>query len=169
MRLIAIALTILTFVSLSCVRADDPPQRSAELQVLERFIGSWETTVTNKMTGEQFNTIENRRWSREGKFVLSEDLHLGSKKEAHFLLTYDPNAKMYRACFVEDSNAVILLGKWEKEAQTMKWSSPERDGIRHTGTMRFIDKDHVEWSMIVASPRGQVLVELSAKQARRKP
>jgi hypothetical protein len=168
MRRIAITLAVLTVVAIRCVNAGDPTNRSVELQVLDRFIGSWESVFTIKATGEKFNTIENRRWSKEGKFVLSEDLNLSSKKEAHFLMTYDPNAKAYRACFIEEGNAVVLLGTWDKDAQVMKWAGPDGAGAKHTGATRFIDKDHVELSMLVVGPDGKVLVELSAKQTRRK-
>jgi hypothetical protein len=169
MRLAAIALAILTVAMAPPLNAGDPASRSAELQVLERILGDWETAITIKGTGEKFNTVEIRRWSKEGKFVLSEDRNLSSKKEAHFLLTYDPNAKKYRACFIEEGNAVLLLGTWDNDSQTMKWAGTDAAGVKHQGTYRFLDKDHVEWTLEVTGPDGRVLAELSAKQTRRKP
>ena len=169
MRLVAITLAVLAMATVSRMsRADDPPKRSVELQVLDGFIGSWETVVTIKTTGEKFNTTQNRKWSKEGKFVLSEDLNLSSKKEAHFLMTYDPNAKVYRSCYIEEGNAVILLGTWNKDTQTMKWNSTDAAGSKHAGITRFIDKDHVEFSMVMMDPDGKVVFEVSAKQNRRK-
>lgn len=169
MRLVAITLAVLVAAHRPLpVCGDDAPKRSAELQVLDRFIGNWETVITVKPTGEKYNTTENRKWSREGTFVLSEDLNLSTKKEAHFLLTYDPNAKVYRACFIEEGNAMILVGTWDKDTQTMKWASPDGAGTKYTGNNRFIDRDHVEWSMVVTGPDGKVLVELAAKQTRKK-
>jgi hypothetical protein len=169
MRLVAVILAALAAASAppSSI-ADDAPKRSAELQVLERFIGDWQTEIIVKPTGEKFNTTESRKWSREGQFVLSEDLNLSTKKEAHFLLTYDPSAKVYRACYIDEGNAQIFLGTWDKDNETMKWTSPDGASSKHTGTYRFIDKDHVEWSMVVTGPDGKVLVELSAKQIRKK-
>ena len=169
MRLIAITLAVLATVSvLRPLSAEDAPKRSAELQVLDRLIGDWQTEVTVKTTGEKFNTTESRRWSKEGKFVLSEDLNLSTKKEAHFLLTYDPNAKVYRACFIEEADAVLLHGTWDEGTQTMKWVSPDGAGARHAGSSRFIDKDRVDWSLTVTGPDGKVLVDLSGKQTRKK-
>lgn len=169
MRLIAITLALLASVCISRpLCAEDAPKRSAELQVLDRFIGDWETTVTLKTTGEKFNTLQSRKWSKEGKFVLSEDLNLTSKKEAHFLLTYDENAKLYRTCYIEEVNAVILLGTWDEKSQTMSWTAADPNGVKSTGANRFIDKDHVEWSLVVTGPDGKILAEMSGKQARRK-
>ncbi len=169
MRPIALMFVLLASVYMSRpVSADEAPKRSEELKVLERFIGNWETTITIKATGEKYHTTESRKWSKAGQFVLSEDLNLSTKKEAHFLLTYDPNAKAYRTCFIDEGNTIMLLGSWDKETQTMKWTGTDSVGNKHAGSNRLIDKDHFEWSLAVSDPDGKVLVELSAKQTRRK-
>lgn len=170
MRQITITCVLLA-AAISCgtAKAEDIPKRSAELQVLERlFIGTWDSVVTNKTTGEKFNTIEKRRWSDKGKFVLSEEINLSTKKESHFLITYDPNAKKYRSCYIEEGGASIIDGAWDEETKTMSWSSIDVAGNRSAGKSRFIDKDHVEWSLVVTNSDGEVLVELATKQTRRK-
>ena len=50
----------------------------------------------------------------------------------------------------------------------MKWNGTDAAGVKHAGNVQFIDKDHVEWSMVVTSPEGKAVVELPAKQTRRK-
>jgi len=148
--------------------ADDTAKRSDELQVLDRFIGTWDSVVTNKTTGEKSSTTEQRRWSRKGTFVLSEDFNPTTEKEAHFLMTYDPHDKAYRTCFMAQSNTTPIRGTWEEEAQTMGWNGADAYNNRVTGTRRFIDKDTAEWLLVITNPEGQVLTELSAKQKRRK-
>ena len=168
MRLTSIALTICITASLpGAVSAQDASKRSAELQVLDRFIGDWETVVTAKGTDEKSTSVQSRKWSREGKFVLSEEQDLSTKKEAHFFITYDSKGKQYRACFINDEFTVPLLGTWDQKSQTMQWKSSDV-AFKHDGVHRFIDKDHVEWTMTVTSPEGKVVLELSAKQTRRK-
>jgi hypothetical protein len=149
------------------VAAEDTPKRSAELQVLDRYLGEWETTITNKATGEKINTIQSRKWSREGKFILSEDQDVGTKRESHFLMTYDAKSKQYRACFINDEFTVPLLGTWDEKARVMTWKSSDV-AFKHAAVHRFLDKDTVEWTMTVTSPEGKVVLELSAKQTRRK-
>jgi hypothetical protein len=167
MRLVSIVLTICITASVpKTVSAQTAPVRSAELQVLDRlFIGDWETVVTVKGTDEKSTSIQSRKWSREGKFVLSEERDLSTKQESHFLITYDSKGKQYRACFINDEATIPILGTWDEKSQTMKWSSPAV-AFKHDGVHRFIDKDHVEWTMTVTSPEGKVVLELSAKQTR---
>ena len=50
----------------------------------------------------------------------------------------------------------------------MKWNGTDAAGVKHAGNVRFIDKDHVEWSMVVTFPEGNVVVEFPAKETRRK-
>lgn len=168
MRLIFLAaILIVTAFPIIIVKAQDAPKRSAELQVLDRYIGEWETVVTVKDTGEKLTSIENRKWSREGKFVLSENFDFLPKREAHFLFTYDSKAKQYRACFINEEFTVPLLGQWDEIQKTMRWQS-SGVAFKHDSVHRFIDNEHSEWTMTVTSPEGKVVLELSAKQTRRK-
>ena len=97
MRLISFAVgLVVTAIMPWSMSAGDAPKRPAELQVLDYLIGDWETVVTVRGTGEKFNSLQTRRWSRDGKFVLSEELDLSTKRESHFLVTYDAKAKHYR-------------------------------------------------------------------------
>jgi hypothetical protein len=41
--------------------ASGAPKRSDGLQVLDRYIGDWETTITNKATGEKVHTVQSRK------------------------------------------------------------------------------------------------------------
>ncbi|HEX3149892.1 MAG TPA: DUF1579 family protein [Gemmataceae bacterium] len=168
MRRVTTAIAILVFAGIpTTLCADDAPKRSAELQVLERFIGNWETEITVKPSGDTYKTTEIRKWSKEGQFVLSEDLNLASKKEAHFLITYDSNVKAYRSCFIDDAITIALLGTWDEATQTMKWTGSDGTN-KHDGTYRFIDRDHVEWTVTATGPDKKVVVELVAKQTRKK-
>ena len=75
MRLITMAIAVLAAATFAeFVNADDTPKRSAELQELERFLGTWDSVVTNKATEKKSDAIEQRRWSRNGQFILSDDL-----------------------------------------------------------------------------------------------
>jgi hypothetical protein len=150
------------------LQADDPPKRSPELKVLDRFIGDWDDAIINKTTGQKYDATESRKWSRGGDFVLSDDKNLATKKEAHFLITYDPNAGVYRACFIEEASAALLLGAWDEKAQTMKWTGPPEVSVRYSGSHRFVDKDLAIWSIKVTGQDGTVYAEMSGKQTRRK-
>ena len=96
MRLISIVLAVLAVVLFSQVaNSDDAPKRSAELQVLDRFVGTWDFVVTNKLTGGETitgKTFETRRWTLGNKFVQGENPKTEKPDEPEFqmLVTYDP-------------------------------------------------------------------------------
>lgn len=165
MRLIPFMVAV--FVFANELNAGDAPKRSTELQVLDYLIGDWETVVTVKETGQKSTSIQTRKWSRDGKFVLSEELDISSKRESHFLVTYDPTAKKYRACFMNEGATVPLLGTWDESNKTMTWKSTDV-AFKHEGVHRRVSDDLVEWTMTVTSPEGKVVLDLSAKQTRRK-
>ena len=98
---------------------------------------------------------------------MSEERDLSTNKEAHFFITYDSKGKQYRACFINDEATIPILGTWNEKAQTMKWTSPDI-AFKHDGMHTFVDNDNIEWTMSVTSPEGNVVLELSAKQTRRK-
>ena len=168
MRLTTITLTLLAASMISqSTNAADTPKRSAELQVLERFVGNWDTVVTDKSTGKKSKTTGQRKWSRKGHFVLFEEFDTSTKKEQHFLLTYDRAGKVYRACFINESAVQDYVGAWDEESDTMTWKGTDSSGNRHVGVERFIDRDHIEWSMVFTTPEGKVVLEVSAKATRR--
>ena len=148
--------------------ADDAPKRSEELQVLDNYVGTWDCIVTSKATANKANTLQERRWSRKGSFVLFESFDLTTKMESHYLMTYDPKAKVYRTCYIDASNTISLLGTWDAQTKTMSWRGKDGDDNRVSGSERFIDQDNLEWSLAFTNSDGNVVVELSAKQTRRK-
>ena len=168
MRLISFVVSVFMAAIMPwSISAGGAPKRSAELQVLDRLIGDWETVVTVKGTGEKSTSVQSRKWSRDGRFVISEELEISAKRESHFLVAYDQKAKQYRACFINEEFTVPLLGTWDENKKTMSWKSADVP-FKHDGVERFVNKDLVEWTMTVISPEGKVVLELSAKQTRRK-
>ena len=92
---------------------------------------------------------------------------LTRKSSVNYLVAYDSNAKVYRACFFDESIVLALVGTWDKDNQTMKWEgSDPGTGNKSAGNYRFVDKDHVEWSLVINGPDGKVVAELVAKQSR---
>ena len=169
MRYLAISLTVLALTAPARVlSADDAPMRSEELQVLDSYVGTWDCVVTDKATAKESNSVEERRWSRKGTFVLFENFDLTAKKESHYLMTYDPNAKVYRTCYIDDSITMSLLGTWDARTKTMTWRGKDSNDNRVSGTERFIDEDNLQWSLVGTNPDGKVVGEFSGKQTRRK-
>lgn len=153
----------------------DAPKRSAKLQVLNTFVGTWDFEVTNTpATGAAITgtTSETRTWTRGGKFVQFENSQTGKPDEPEFqmLVTYDPTTKTYPGVLMNGSCRVLIVGTWDAAAKTMTFSGTFSDGNCGTFsfTNRFIDADHCEASGTMRDASGKVFLELTQKQTRRK-
>jgi hypothetical protein len=157
------------------MNGQDPPKRSAELQVLNHFVGTWDFDVTNTpATGAAITgkTSETRTWTLGGKFVQFENPQTGKPDEPEFqmLVTYDPTTKTYPGVLMNGSGRALVDGTWDEAAKTMTFKGTFSDGSGGTFsfTNRFIDADHCEASGTMRDASGKVFLEQTQKQTRRK-
>ena len=174
MRLIATTLTFLAVTTLaSVVKADDAPKRSAELQVLDRFVGTWDIKVTVKPAGDAettYKAISTRSWSQRGTFIHFDDPNFERPDEPEFqmLLTYDPEARNYPGVMMMGPSRSQITGTWDEMTKMMSFKATLPDGNKLKSTHRFIDENHADPSGVITTPDGKVILELSWKQTRRK-
>ncbi|MDX1962266.1 MAG: DUF1579 family protein [Pirellulales bacterium] len=174
MRLIFPILVLLTLPGFTVVaHAADVAGRSPELQVLDRFVGTWDFTVTAKPRDGQestHKTSETRHWSLGGKFVLFENAQTENPDEPHLhlLVTYDPSTKSYPAVMMIGATRWLVDGTWDEQKSTMTFmgNSPV-DGQTFVVQNRFVDKDHCETTGMLKNAKGEVFLELTQKQTRR--
>ncbi|MFM8573801.1 MAG: hypothetical protein ACKOAU_19555, partial [Pirellula sp.] len=72
MRLVAFIVAVAAIAITQSAIGDDNSKRSAELQILDRFVGTWDMDVTIKPVGSDVihvKTAETRSWS-PGKTVV---------------------------------------------------------------------------------------------------
>jgi hypothetical protein len=103
-------------ISPVAANADDALNRSPELQLLDRFVGTWDHEVTIKTPeGEtKGNRVDTRNWSPGGNFLIFEN-SIDSKAnsdipELYFILTYDAYAKRYPECGMNGSYRGLITG-----------------------------------------------------------
>ena len=175
MRLTLLTLTLLSATTLSGLAfADDAPKRTPELQVLDRFVGTWDMKVTIQPTGGEktaVDAVSHRSWSLGGNFVRFEDpnnLKRPGSNETQMLLTYDPNKKNYPGVLMDGPNRVELTGTWDAKTTTMHWAGKSPDGGTSKSYHRFIGKDRAEVSAEIKDADGNVVLRLSWLQTRRK-
>ena len=174
MRLIPLILAVVAATTFSqLANCDETVKRSVELQVLDRFVGTWDLVVTGKPRDGQAataRTSETRRWSLGEKYVLFENPHTENPDDPHFhlLVTYDPATKTYPAVMMIGASRSLVTGTWDQENNTMTFNgnSPE-DGITFVVKNRFIDKDHCESTGTLKNAKGEIFLELNQKQTRR--
>ena len=185
MRIIVILITVLViFSNPNRISAEDKPQRSPELQVLDHFIGTWDHELTIKRLDEigieevtQSTSVDTRKWSAGGTFVMIEN-SLAMKKnpdvpELIMMITYDPDTNTYPGCLMSGPSRTLMTGIWNERTDTMYWSG--KDHLKNTiaGKHRFIGTDRAEASLVITNPAGKLVlfgqvVEMSWKQTRRK-
>ena len=185
MRKLSIVFTVLAAATFAANgKAEDAPKRSAELQVLDHFIGTWDHELTIKRLNEiameevtQITTVDTRKWSAGGTFVMFEN-SLEMKKnpdvpELIMMITYDPDTNTYPGCLMSGPSRTILTGIWNERTQTMYWSGKDHLKNTITGKHRFIGTDRAEASLATTNPAGKLVllgqvVEMSWNQTRRK-
>ena len=170
MRAIATSLTLLATVVFSpAVAADDSKERSPELQVLDRFVGTWDVRVTARPAGgeaAEFDAVSIRKWSSGGKFVVFDD---PQEDELHMPLTYSPKSKKYTGVMILGVDRSIVTATWDEKTKTMHFVIESIDSkTTYKGTHRFIREDYAEAAGKVFNAAREIVTELAWKQTRRK-
>jgi len=154
-------------------KADNKPERSPELQVLDRLVGSWNVKAIIKPAGGpeiKREFVSRRRWTLGGTFLQFEDtLNLSDPeaKEFQLLWTYDPVAKNYPAVIMDGPSRAELTGTWDAKTTTMHLKGTSSVGVTSKGYHRFIGKDQAEASAVFKDAKGKVVLEISWPQTRR--
>jgi hypothetical protein len=173
-RLTLTALFLTALCAPQQVRGEEP-KPPPELQVLQT-IGTWDEVMTNKPsewlpTAGQSTTVTKKTWFLGDKFVRMEGVLQPSKTEFFSLLTYDPDVKVYRTWYFDSGGAMprgMVQGTWDEKTRTITWTGTDEAGNKTTGKSKFTDKDNHEWTLVVKSPDGKLLLDMSGKCTRRK-
>ena len=171
MRPTAFSLVVLvaTIVSGFAI-ADDAPERSPELKVLDHIAGTWKVVITAR-TGDQESTqtvYVTREWSSDGQFLVEHDkLKLDSRVSgSRGAWTYDPAAKSYRFVLLTRNLAFLSNGQWNEKTRTLTIRGVDHAGNVVISPNRIVNKDYFESSTVVKNADGDVIVEMTHKQTR---
>ena len=165
----AFAAVLITKLITGITSAEEPPKRSGELAVLDKFVGTWDLKTTVKAAGQEpakTESVSYRTWSKGGKFVLFDDPWEGG--ELHLPLTYDAASEKYRGVIISGATPGVVTATWEAETSTMKFVIENADETTYRGSHRFVRDGYAEASGKITDAAGKVIMELSWKQTRRK-
>lgn len=149
-------------------------EKSAELKVLDHFVGTWDINGFYKPAGGEkipFQTVSHRKWSTRGTTIYFDDPGSGPDDPGvQILLTYDPEKKSYPGVTMAGPARGEITGTWDDKTKTMSFTGTLAGGA---GTLeanhRFVDADNADPKGVFKNPDGEVIAELSWKQTRRKP
>ena len=175
-RTTVFAVVIIVTSLVSATRAQDSAlEKSPELKVLNRYVGSWEETAIAKpalWTPERTTstTTTTRRWILNGTMIENKGAWLPGKNEFLHLMTYDPQRKEYRQWYFDKDNLApqAYRGKWDEATQTFTFTGTLADGIRSTSQQRFVDKDTFTWTLLAKDQTGKVVLDMEGKCVRKK-
>ena len=145
-------------------------ERSAELQVLDRFIGTWDIEFTYQpIGGEEFKAegVSHRSWSTKGTILRFDDPGSPDQPELQILMTYDPETGAYPGVMMSGASRGELTGKWDEKTQTMLFSGSLPDGGSFESAHRFVDANHADPKGVFKNADGEVVANVSWKQTRR--
>ena len=172
LNLVALALVLRIAAA---AQADDPKAESAELRILDRYVGSWEETTVAKpalWTPERATstTTSTRRWILNGQMIENKGAWTPGDTEFLHLTTYDSNQKEYRQWYFDKGNLVpqTSQGKWDAATQTFTYLGTLRDGIQSTSQQHFVDKDTFTWTLVAKDRTGMLVLDLEGKCVRKK-
>lgn len=177
MRQVIIGLFSLAFLcSPVAVSADEPAKPVPELRVLEDMIGTWDEVMSNKATewlpkAERSAAVTKKNWSLGGKVIRMEGVWMPAKTEFLSLVSYDPATKEYRTWYFDSAGGQprgSVRGTWDDKTRTMTWTGTDEAGNKTVGKSKIIDRDTHEWTVVTTNPDGKVVLDISAKNTRRK-
>ena len=176
MRHASILLTGLALIGVPVIAADDPPKPPPEVKMFEELTGTWDEEVTNKATewmpkaGRQ-TSVTKRTLALGGMFLKSEGTFEPSKNEFVALVSYDPFNKVYRQYYFDSFGTMprgLQRGTYDEKTRTFTWNETDEGGNKSVCKHKIIDKDNSEWTLVVTSAEGKVMLDMTGKCKRKK-
>ena len=153
--------------------ADGPGAKSPELQVLDRYVGTWDETVVIKpaqWTPEKTtsSTTTTRQWILNGRMIENKGAWTPEDEFLH-LMTYDEKTNEYRQWYYDKDNLApqVSHGKWNAATQTFTFTGTPGDGIKSSSQQHFVDKNTFTWTMVAKDAAGKVVLDMEGKCVRK--
>lgn len=153
--------------------ATQPPAKPPELKILDKYAGTWkfegvESPAEWTPKEVRYNGITVNQWVLDGWFQ-HHKVTFGDGREGIDIITYDPRKKVFRQWnFMSLGLYSESLGTWDEQTQTLTFKSDLGDGFGAVSTMKFLDKDNREATLIVTDVQGKVYLSSMSKLTRQK-
>lgn len=145
-------------------------EKSDELKVLDRYIGTWDGQV-NEMVPEEKTATETgtAAWEIGDKYVQIKSSTKLDDSQAMHLITYDAQKQNYHYYWFSSTGMTFnATGNWDATAKTFTWDGQLADSLNIKMTDHFIDDNTRELHVTVKDSNGDTVFEMKAKSTRRK-
>jgi hypothetical protein len=141
-RVACVSVLACLFCAPLCAQQVEAKGDAKELEVLAKFIGTWDTKVETG-NGQRGETEVVADWMLDGKFVRRSIKLSNEKIEMHEVMTFDKFEKCFRRWEFrsgDGSPCIEYRGTWDDESQTMTWIASLKDGVTRTTKCTFEDE-----------------------------
>ena len=151
-----------------------PPARPDELKTLERFVGVWSTETTIRVAewtpkADKQKGVTKYEWIVGNRFLQSRGSSDNGKFHDSEIMTYDPESKAFQSWYFDSMGFTgDSVGQWDEKSQTMTWTGDVGDGGKLINTVKFVNKDTQEWTLVAKAVDDTVLLNMSGKLTRQK-
>ena len=139
---------------------------------LRRRIGTWSNKIVQKKSAwnPQQRTVmgkENIQWILDDKFIQG-DTTMEDGTKGHWLMTYDPEAKVYRNWFFSSTSFPKgdSIGRWNSELEQMEFEFKFDENLYGQMRFQFVNDNKLEWEVTIHDDGGQLMMETIGVQTR---
>lgn len=171
--LVNLVAAVAVIASSTIGHADEPIAKAAEIQVLDRYVGTWNETVvfnpavwiSEKTT---LSTTTKRQWILNGTMIENKGAWTPQAEFLH-LMTFDQSKNEYRQWYYDKDNLVPQEshGKWDAATQTFTFTGTLGNGIKTSSQQHFADKNNFTWTMVAKDDAGKVVLDMEGKCVRK--
>ncbi len=146
--------------------------RSPEMAVLDRFLGTWDHVITITPTGgeaSRHQTVSRRSWSHGKSYLRFEEVNEAEPEydEFQMLLTHDADEDQYTGVIMDGNRRSTVTGTWDESTASMRLDALHENGNRLSYTIRFIDADRAEAEGIFSDAEGNAMVSIRWEHIKR--
>jgi hypothetical protein len=168
-RLIIIVMVILFAVPAMAIAK--PALESAEIEVLNKWLGIWKFRTTLKpaawsLKAKELSGTSKVEWILDKKF--QEVSNQSDEHETREIHCYDaPSNKYHKWTFTSDGGTSFWIGSWDEKFSTMEWVYIDF-GIGITGKIvdRFTSGVKYESTLVMKDGKGNVLLDIRTEYVR---
>lgn len=155
------------------VAKEDPGSRSAELRILDQFLGTWRTEYRQ---GKAEWTPEEKTGSAD--LVCTRDLAgqvirergtYSDQTTSTWLLTYDAEQRKYRSWFFNSLGMTSeSSGRWDPAMKTLFWTTVEPTEFKTTSQHGFPNSGKCDWQVLIQDTQGTTMFRMEGTSLRLK-
>lgn len=160
---------LVAVTSLQATAADSPPP---QMEIFQAMIGNWEDEVVSKPAEWTPNETRIKTSSRttvilNGHVVQNSVYDADGQMSGIQLFKYDPEQQAYRQWYFDSQGVFVeATGQWDAASKTLTLTS-EAHGITGVMTLRFVNQNAMEWSLVSKDKSGKTFLNMEGKATRK--